>query len=194
MSRSSRVWNGRIAGLPSALVVLCGITYDRIKDRLSTVFWRGNLKEMNQGATIQFGVTVRYPGNITLGERSSLCRGIEISSERADSMCHIGNDSQIGRNVRLDFTGGLCIGKSVVISDRTVIFTHSHGTDPRSVPAKTPLKIGDRVWIGADALIVEWVSVIGDGAVVAAGAIVTKEVPPGVLVAGVPARVIRVLQ
>lgn len=194
MARLARIWNGRASGVPSALATLCVISFERARDYFSRVLWKGNLGSMGQGATIQSGVVVRYPKNISLGDGSSLCRGIEISSERPDSICSVGKNSQIGRNVRLDFTGGLSIGNDVVISDRTVIFTHSHGTDPRSVPTKTPLSIGNGVWIGADTLIVEGVSAIGSGAVVAAGSVVTREVPPGTLVAGVPARVIRELK
>lgn len=194
MSRLSRIWNGRVVGLPSALVALVVIAVERISDQLSTLLWRGNLGSVARGATIQYGVTVRHPGNISLARGVSLCRGIEVSSERPDSPCSIGEDSQIGRNVRLDFTGGLKIGSNVVISDRTVIFTHSHGIDPRSVPTRTPLTVGDGVWIGADAMIVEGVTSIGQGAIVAAGSVVTREVPANSLVAGVPARVIRLVK
>jgi acetyltransferase-like isoleucine patch superfamily enzyme len=60
------------------------------------------------------------------------------------------------------------------------------GRDRRSAP----IRIGDHVWIGLRATILKGVT-IGDGAVVAAGALVIHDVPPGALVGGVPARVIR---
>jgi acetyltransferase-like isoleucine patch superfamily enzyme len=53
-----------------------------------------------------------------------------------------------------------------------------------------PVRIGDGVWVGSGATILAGVTV-GDGAVIAAASVVTKDVPPGVLVAGNPARVIR---
>jgi acetyltransferase-like isoleucine patch superfamily enzyme len=53
-----------------------------------------------------------------------------------------------------------------------------------------PVTIGDHVWLGTRAIILKGVT-IGDGALVAAGAVVTKDVPPKTLVGGVPARVIR---
>ena len=58
-------------------------------------------------------------------------------------------------------------------------------------PSAKPVVVGDRVLIGANAVILEGVSV-GDGAVVAAGAVVTKDVPAHAVVAGVPARVIKI--
>ena len=56
-------------------------------------------------------------------------------------------------------------------------------------PSAAPVVIGDRVWVGTRAVILKGVS-IGDGAVVAAGAVVTSDVPAGAVVGGVPARVI----
>lgn len=53
-----------------------------------------------------------------------------------------------------------------------------------------PIQIGNHVWIGARAIILKGVT-IGDGVVVAAGAVVTKDVPPNTLVGGVPAKIIK---
>ena len=53
-----------------------------------------------------------------------------------------------------------------------------------------PIVIGDKVWIGANATVLPGVT-IGKGAIVAAGAVVTRDVPPNTIVAGVPARVVR---
>lgn len=194
MPNVSRIWNGRLPGLPSALILGFAAAVGRIGDRLSTLLWRGNLKRLGPGAIVQSGVTIRYPGRISLNKGAFISRGAELTSEMRDASCVIGCQSQVGRQVRLDFTGGLDIGDRTVLSERVAVFTHSHGTDPMSVPTKAPLRIGSGVWIGAGATIVEGASSIGDGAVVAAGAVVTKPVPARVLVAGVPARVIRTLE
>jgi acetyltransferase-like isoleucine patch superfamily enzyme len=74
-------------------------------------------------------------------------------------------------------------GEQVVIRD-----DDSHEIDGH--PRRAPITIGDNVWVGMRAIILKGVT-IGDGAVVAAGSVVTKDVPPGALVGGVPARVIR---
>lgn len=57
-------------------------------------------------------------------------------------------------------------------------------------PLPAPIRIGKKVWIGANATVVPGVS-IGDGAVIAAGAVVTKDVPARTVVAGVPAKVVK---
>jgi acetyltransferase-like isoleucine patch superfamily enzyme len=77
------------------------------------------------------------------------------------------------------------IGPDVSIRDSD---SHTISGSPR--PATQPIRIGDHVWIGSRAMILKGVT-IGDGAIVAAGAIVTKDVEPGTLVAGAPAKFVR---
>jgi acetyltransferase-like isoleucine patch superfamily enzyme len=77
------------------------------------------------------------------------------------------------------------IGPDVYIRD-----SDSHAISRSSRPNTQPIRIGDHVWIGSRAMILKGVT-IGDGAIVAAGAIVTKDVEPGTLVAGAPARFVR---
>lgn len=81
------------------------------------------------------------------------------------------------------------IGDEVFIADQVII----RDWDGHSIvgrPDKAPIRIGNHVWIGMRAVILKGVT-IGDGAVVAAGAIVTKDVPAGAVVAGNPARVVK---
>ncbi len=66
---------------------------------------------------------------------------------------------------------------------------HTMVVDGQARPSVGPVRIGDHVWIGTRAVILKGVT-IGDGAVVAAGAVVTKDVPAGAVVAGMPARVV----
>jgi acetyltransferase-like isoleucine patch superfamily enzyme len=77
------------------------------------------------------------------------------------------------------------IGEGVTIRD-----SDEHSLSGSSRPSSAPIVIGDRVWIGSGATILRGVQ-IGDGAVVAAHAVVTKDVPAHCLVAGVPAKVVR---
>ena len=88
--------------------------------------------------------------------------------------------------------GGIEIGDDVLIGQQVVIATLNHDLYPekRGNMQPQPVKIGNRVWIGAHATLLAGVT-IGDGAVVAAGAVVTKDVPPNTVVAGVPAKVIK---
>lgn len=88
--------------------------------------------------------------------------------------------------------GGIEIGNNVLIGQQVVIATLNHDLAPEKrgnmIPA--PVKIGNNVWIGSHATILAGVT-IGDNAVVAAGAVVTKDVSANTVVAGVPAKVIK---
>lgn len=90
--------------------------------------------------------------------------------------------------------GGITIGDGSLIGHSAVITTLNHDFSEanRSSMHPAPVMIGKNVWLGARVTIVPGVT-IGDGAVVGAGAVVTKDVPPRAVVAGVPARVIRML-
>ena len=103
----------------------------------------------------------------------------------------IGDGTIIGDNALLAAGRGLTIGKNVNLSSNVSIYSGAHDhRDPyfKSTPAKTrPITIGDRVWIGSNAIILTGVS-IGEGAVVCAGCVVTKDVEPYAVVAGIPAK------
>lgn len=84
----------------------------------------------------------------------------------------------------------ITIGEGVVIAGDVVIRDTDNHVLEGSGPISAPVVIKDTVWIGQRAMILKGVT-IGEGAVVAAGAVVTRDVPPRALVGGVPARVIR---
>lgn len=103
----------------------------------------------------------------------------------------IGAGTIIGDNALLAASGGLTIGKNVNLSLNVSIYSFEHDhRDPyfRCTPEKTcPITIGDRVWIGSNVIILPGVN-IGEGAVCCAGCVVTKDVEPFTVVAGIPAR------
>lgn len=96
----------------------------------------------------------------------------------------------------IDATGGLSIGSDVSIAHGVSILTTEHSFADLAIPIRDQAlvnrstSIGSDVWIGAGAKILAGVD-IGDGSVVAAGAVVRSNVAPGVIVAGVPSRQIR---
>jgi len=107
----------------------------------------------------------------------------------------IGKDTIIGERATLDgrrqlpnSRGGLTIGDHVDIASEVMIWTSEHDLrSPGFSAIEEPVTIEDYVFIGPRAIILPGVK-IGRGAVVAAGAVVTKDVPPGVIVGGVPAK------
>ncbi len=106
----------------------------------------------------------------------------------------------IGKNVFINSgccfqdQGGIEIGDNVLIGQQVVLATLNHDLQPekRGNMFPAPIKIGNDVWIGAHATILSGVN-IGNGAVVAAGAVVTKDVPENTVVGGVPAKIIKTI-
>jgi acetyltransferase-like isoleucine patch superfamily enzyme len=106
-----------------------------------------------------------------------------------------GSRVDVGENVIIRGGGGIFIGNDVLIAAGAALMSQGHPIDPprwgRNV--SKPISIGNEVWIGAHAVVLPGVT-IGDGAVVAAGAVVSRDVPSYAVVAGVPARVIRTIK
>ena len=88
--------------------------------------------------------------------------------------------------------GGIVIGDGTFIGHNTVLATLDHDIDPdrRHILYPAPIHIGRKVWIGAGVIITKGVT-IGDNSIVAAGAVVTHDIPSNVIAAGVPARILR---
>ncbi|MDB5616673.1 MAG: Galactoside O-acetyltransferase [Tardiphaga sp.] len=107
----------------------------------------------------------------------------------------IGHRVFINQNCTLYDLGGVDIADDVMIGPNVSIITSGHPLEPsqrRSVTIGKPIVIGRNVWIAAGATIIGGVT-IGENSVVAAGSVVTKDVPPNTLVGGNPARPIRAL-
>lgn len=109
-----------------------------------------------------------------------------------------GKNITIGKNVFFNTgcsfqdRGGITIGDGTMIGMNVTIATLNHGLplETRNTTYPSPVVIGENVWIGSNATILPGVT-IGNNAVVAAGAVVTKDVPEDTVVAGVPAKVIK---
>lgn len=137
--------------------------------------------------------------------RGFLCRRIFNKSGKNINIEHgvffasgkdieIGDNSGIGLNCRV--TGPLKIGSEVMMGPDVMIFTRNHKNDRLDIPMrlqtapKSPVVIEDDVWIGARVIILPGIT-IKRGAIIGAGAVVTKDVPPYAIAGGNPARVIR---
>lgn len=111
-----------------------------------------------------------------------------------------GRNIRIGKNVFINHCcefmdrGGITIGDNVLIAPKVNLITIGHPLNPsdRRATYTAPITIGNGVWIGAGASVMPGVT-IGENSVVATGAVVTKDVPPNTVVAGVPAKVVKTL-
>lgn len=112
------------------------------------------------------GVRILEPANLELGQRSYLAPGVRIEARRE-----------------------IRIGAATTIGPEAFITSGGHSIVDFS-PNSRPVSIGSGVFVGARAIVLAGVE-IGDNAIVGAGAVVARNVPPGTIVAGVPARVIR---
>jgi acetyltransferase-like isoleucine patch superfamily enzyme len=134
----------------------------------------------------------RHILGITFGERAGVHLGCYIwffgPNQVRRAGLHIGSHSRINRNCCLDARGSLWIGNNVSVSPEVMILTASHGVDdPEFRLQLRGVVIEDNVWIGTRATILPGVT-LGKGCIVAAGSVVTRDVPPLTIVAGVPMR------
>ena len=128
-------------------------------------------KPVDEGFGLFPPFTTDFGKNITLGKRVFINSGCRFQDQ-----------------------GGITIGDDVLLGHNVVLATLNH--DPvvarRASMLPAPIVIGDKVWIGANATVLPGVT-IGKGAIVAAGAVVHRDVPPFTVVGGVPARILREL-
>lgn len=112
-----------------------------------------------------------------------------------------GKNITVGENVFINACchfqdhGGITIGDGCQIGHNVVFATLNHGLVPedRKTTYPAPIQLGKNVWVGSNSTILQGVT-IGDNAVVAAGAVVTKDVEANAVVGGVPARFIRYIK
>ncbi|WP_248623649.1 acyltransferase [Cobetia crustatorum] len=112
----------------------------------------------------------------------------EIKSE--NSRLIIGRNVQVNRDTLLDITGRLELKDNVFISEGCMLYTHTHGHDPRSVPVSTTLVIEENVWIGTNVIILPSVNYIGARSIIGAGTVVSKNIPPDVTVVSQSSRIL----
>lgn len=107
----------------------------------------------------------------------------------------IGKDVFVNSGCCFQDQGGVTLGDGCLVGHNVVFATLDHDKRPgrRGDMTAAPIVVGKDVWIGAHATILKGVT-IGDGAIVAAGAVVTRDVPPNTIAAGVPARVVKTIR
>lgn len=108
---------------------------------------------------------------------------------------HLSDNIHIGRGTEIQAAGGVHIGRNVVIAYQCILWSLDHRYEGELLPydharIRKPIHIEDNVWIGRNVIIRGGVN-IGEGAVVAMGSVVTRDIPPLAIVGGNPAKILK---
>lgn len=143
----------------------------------------GKLLRMGKGVRV-----MKNNGSVFVGDKVFLHRNVKLSAY--GGKIEIGSGSYIGDRTEIHSGESVKIGNGVNIAWDCNVLDRDYHAFNSDEEKKSPVVIEDHVWIGARSMVLKGVT-IGTGAVVAAGSVVTKSVPPCCLVAGNPAKVIR---
>ncbi|MFH1220057.1 MAG: acyltransferase [Candidatus Eisenbacteria bacterium] len=155
-------------------------------------FERNQFASLGDNVVIEQGVLVFKPEKIRIGTNVYIGHYAVLRGYDRSEMV-IGDDTWIGQFCYINSAGGIKIGSKVGIGPCVKIMTSRHGEEGRYVPVLlcdlefAPVTLEDETDIGIGAIILPGVT-IGRGAIVGAGAVVTRDVEPYSIVAGVPAR------
>ena len=175
MSRGEKLWN-RIWGCVSAILFI------------ASPFFASSYRGMLFKLFSMIGRKCRYGKNGHLGTGSTISRRTRIDYPWKVSIM---SGSFMGDRVWLYAMASIEIGNDVCISESVSILTGTHDVTSVNFNLVTkPIKVCDKVWIATGAMILPGVT-IGEGAVIAAGAVVTKDVEPWTVVGGNPAKFIK---
>lgn len=165
-------------------------------DHLLTLYLLRTLDVLGSGSLLS-----RIRANILrllgygIGKNAIITRGLSLS-KRSDRVL-IGEGCFLNEHVYFNATAPITLGKHCDVGFYVQFATASHTLHypqhshrPIDPDTSQPIQVGNHVWIGASAIICPGVT-IGDGAIIAAGSVVTKDVPAHTLVGGVPAKVIK---
>ena len=169
-------------------------TASKLLGYVNGFLYASQLEDFNPIRVHGFLRLIRQSGTIRIGRRTTVWPGVKLtslgSSKSSPAKLTIGQYSSIGDRTQVHCCERVDIGNYVLISWEVNILENNFHTTTDGRIKSAPIIIEDKVWIGCRAIILSGVNV-GKGAVVAAGSVVTRDVPPGTLVAGNPAKVIR---
>jgi acetyltransferase-like isoleucine patch superfamily enzyme len=158
--------------------------------RINTVYWRFSLGELGPNSVIYLGVSIEKPRSCFIGANCRIEEDVRISSEGTGVLV-IEDGCQINRDVLLDHTGNLTIKKNSLISEKSMIYTHDHGYDPRSVPVAYCKTVGECVWIGSSVIVLAKVRSIGRDSIIGSMSLVSKDIVEKTLNVGIPSKIIK---
>lgn len=174
------------------------------RNRVYTGYLRGGFKSFGHGSLLAWrAYNLTGLERISIGSGCTLERDLQLTAWAKDGKVgeiSIGNGCLIRRGALITAVNSITIGDNLLTGTNVIITDNSHGaTDAaslavppgeRPVVSKGAVRIGSNVWLGNNVCVMPGVE-IGDGAVVGANSVVTHDIPPLCVAAGVPARVVK---
>lgn len=155
---------------------------------MTSIIYRRAFGSVGEGTVIVRPHKLQGVDRIHIGAGSSIFEGAWLACEPDGGPLRIGDNTYLGHDVHVHALDPVTIGNDCVLADGVFIGSSDHDRhDRHRVHGSGPIMIGDRVFIGQRAVVLGGVT-IGDGATVGAHAVVTRDVPAGATVVGIPAR------
>jgi lipopolysaccharide O-acetyltransferase len=180
------------------------IQLTRQSQRAARLYWRSRLGSFGSGSSLGRPRQLTNAGRIEIGNNVIIRQGVRlevppaVTGQPPVGSIRIGDGSQFEDFVSVGAAADLTIGEGCLFAAFVYVSDHDHGLSgpPERILSRPlqikPVTIGKRVWLGQHVCVLKGVS-IGDESVIGAGSIVTRDIPPRVVAAGSPARVIRAL-
>lgn len=192
---------GRLWGVIMSKIIQKAIT--PILQYIRTGYLSMGIGSIGEQSVFFSHVELNGKKQIRIGRRTNIHSYTTLSVWSKNGNLCIGDDVSIGSGCHITAVNRIKIGNGVLLGKYVTITDNSHGNNIRSeseimpmyrpVVSKGGVCIGDNVWIGEKATILPGVS-IGDGAIIGANSVVSKDVPPYSIAAGIPAKVIKELK
>jgi acetyltransferase-like isoleucine patch superfamily enzyme len=179
------------------LIYICNRSFAGTLRLFNARFRLRNCAQVGNMVTVRGSLRVEGSGKIIIGNRVKIWShmGITQISVGENARLTISDNTFINTGVVISVRNEVYIGQNCQIANQVIIMDNDfHGIEDRNKPEDpAPVIIEDNVWLATRCTILKGVT-IGHGAVVAAGAVVTRDVPPYTLVGGVPAKIIRYIE
>lgn len=180
-----------------------------IRDILYSLWISPSFKKFGELSFIKYPIVLCGNNYISIGDKTGIgARTILTAWDKYEGYSYnpqiiIGNNVWIGEDAHITSMNSIIIGNNVLLGKKVTITDNSHGNNDieslslppskRCLYSKGPIVIEDNVWIGDKATILPGVR-IGCGSIVAANAVVTKDVPKNCIVGGIPAKILKLIE